>query len=383
LIYINTVDDIKHFELIGIISVSSIKRYVSATTMKTNYNKKVSRSILATIISLTVFCWINGEAFAQQLPIYSQYMMNAFLINPAVAGHEGYTSINITAREQWVGIKDAPGTYAVSAQTRLLKNSYVSRSSSIRKRKRMMSRSGRVGYGVYAFTDMAGAFSRTGISGTYSYHIPIEDAQLSMGVSLTGYQFSIDDDKIKVLDQDDALLMSSEKSAFVPDANFGIYFTNQNLYAGISAMQLFQSPLKIGSDKDGPGYKMIRHYFVTAGYRFEVARDILLEPSFLFKSTDKFIAQIDVNVKTYIQENYWAGISYRSGGSYGLVEESFNGKGSAAVIMGGFRVDKFYIGYAFDYTFNALGARSLGSHEIMAAVKFGDNARRYKWLNRY
>jgi len=26
---------------------------------------------------------------------------------------------------------------------------------------------------------------------------------------------------------------------------------------------------------------------------------------------------------------------------------------------------------------------SYGSHEFMVAIKFGDNARRYRWLNRY
>jgi type IX secretion system PorP/SprF family membrane protein len=342
---------------------------------------KASTKILGTLglIILTGIIQVN----AQQLPVYSQYMMNAFLLNPAVAGHEGYTAINVTAREQWLGMKDAPGTYAVSAQTRLLKNSFISRSSSIRKRKRVMSRSGRVGYGVYAFTDMAGAFTRSGVQGTYSYHIPMNSSQLSFGVSLTGYQFSINSDKIKLLDETDQMLYNTAKSAFVPDANFGVYFTNNNIYAGISAMQLFQSPLKIGSDKEGPGFKMMRHYFVTAGYRFEINPDLLLEPSFMLKTTEQFIAQVDVNAKMYIKEDYWVGLSYRTGGSYSLVNESFNGKGSAAIIMAGIKVDKFYVGYAFDYTFNAIGAKTLGSHEIMVAVKFGDNARRYRWLNRY
>jgi type IX secretion system PorP/SprF family membrane protein len=342
--------------------------------------KRLVKIILG-LMSLSLISYTTLKA--QQMPVYSQYMMNAFLLNPAVAGHEGYTAVNVTAREQWVGLKDAPSTYAVSAQTRLLKNSYISRSASINRRKRVMSRSGRVGYGVYAFTDMAGAFTRTGIQGTYSYHIPMDKSQLSFGVSLTGYQFGINDKKIKLLDESDALLLGTEKSALVPDANFGVYYTDQHIYAGISANQLFQSPLRIGSDTEGPGYKMMRHYFVTAGYRFEVSRDLLLEPSFLFKTTEKFIAQTDVNLKMYIKENYWVGASYRTGGSYGLVEESLSGKGSAAIIMGGIKVDKFYIGYAFDYTFNAIGARTMGSHEIMAAVKFGDNARRYRWLNRY
>ena len=343
----------------------------------------IPKGFLWLFLPVMIFLLPLSRLQAQQLPVYSQYMMNAFLLNPAVAGHEGYTAINVTAREQWVGLKDAPGTYAVSAQLRLLRNSFISRSASIRKRKRVMSRSGRVGYGMYAYTDMAGAFNRTGLQGTYSYHIPFRTSQLSFGVSLTGFQFRIDENKMILLDADDQLLLDTKKSALIPDANFGVYYTDAHLYAGVSAMQLFQSPLKMGAEKDGPGFKMMRHYFVMAGYRFEINRDLLMEPSFLLKTTDQFISQLDVNVKLYIKEYYWAGLSFRTGGSYSIVEESMNGKGSAAIIMGGVRIDKYYIGYAFDYTFNAIGARTLGSHEITAAVKFGDNARRYRWLNRY
>ncbi len=335
------------------------------------------------IVPLILIWTTDTQLIGQQLPVYSQYMMNAFLVNPAVAGHEGYTAINVTAREQWLGMKDAPGTYAVSAQTRLLKNSFISRSASIRKRKRVMSRSGRVGYGLYAYSDMAGAFNRTGVQGTYSFHIPFRTSQLSFGVSLTTFQFRIDENKMRLMDADDQLLLDTKRSAMIPDGNFGIYFSNAHLYTGVSAMQLFQSPLRMGGDDNGPGFRMVRHYFLTTGYRFEISKDLLIEPSFLFKTTEKFVAQVDVNLKTYIKEDYWAGISFRSGGSYSIVEESMNGKGSALILMGGLRVDKFYFGYAFDYTFNAIGARTLGSHEIMAAVKFGDNARRYRWLNRY
>jgi type IX secretion system PorP/SprF family membrane protein len=345
--------------------------------------RKHMKSLKLSFLLITLLTISGSDIMSQQLPIYSQYMMNGFLINPAVAGHEGYTAINITAREQWIGLKDAPGTYAISYQTRLLKNSYISRSASIRRRKRVMSRSGRVGYGGYAFTDMAGAFNRTGIQGTYAYHITMDKSQLSFGLSVTGYQFRIDESKIRLLEEDDAVMMNTEKSAFIPDANFGVYYSDQKLYAGISAMQLFQSPLKIGADKEGPGFKMIRHYYVTAGYRFELNENLLMEPSFLLKTTEKFVAQIDVNVKAYIKENYWAGISYRTGGSYSISEETLNGKGSSLIFMAGFRVEKIYFGYAVDYTFNAIGARTFGSHEIMAAIKFGDNARRYRWLNRY
>jgi hypothetical protein len=72
---------------------------------------------------LYIIIFLGGflaEASSQQVPLYSQYMLNGFLLNPAVAGSEGYTAVNLTAREQWIGMKHAPGTYALSFQTRIL-----------------------------------------------------------------------------------------------------------------------------------------------------------------------------------------------------------------------------------------------------------------------
>jgi len=83
---------------------------------------------------------LPGKLYSQQLPQYSQYMMSKFLINPAVAGSEGYTAFNLTAREQWIGLANSPRTYAISGQTRVLKNSFISRGSSIRKKRNAASR---------------------------------------------------------------------------------------------------------------------------------------------------------------------------------------------------------------------------------------------------
>ena len=53
------------------------------------------------------------DGWSQQVPLYSQYMLNGFLLNPAAAGSEGYTAVNLTAREQWIGLQNGPGTYAL------------------------------------------------------------------------------------------------------------------------------------------------------------------------------------------------------------------------------------------------------------------------------
>ena len=89
---------------------------------------------LRRILPAIVFSFIFGAAFAQQVPMYSQYIMNGFLINPSFAGRDGYTTVNLTVREQWVGLAGAPSTYAASFQTRILKNSFISKSTAVRKR---------------------------------------------------------------------------------------------------------------------------------------------------------------------------------------------------------------------------------------------------------
>lgn len=71
---------------------------------------------------------------AQQLPIYSQYLFNKYLINPAVAGADGYTSLNLTTRQQWTGYQGAPQTYSLSYNGRLLKQKYLIRDNIFDKR---------------------------------------------------------------------------------------------------------------------------------------------------------------------------------------------------------------------------------------------------------
>jgi len=73
---------------------------------------------LRSILPGIVLSFICAGTFAQQVPMYSQYIMNGFLINPSFAGRDGYTTVNLTVREQWVGLAGAPSTYAVSFRTR-------------------------------------------------------------------------------------------------------------------------------------------------------------------------------------------------------------------------------------------------------------------------
>lgn len=295
-------------------------------------------------------------------------MLNGFLINPAVAGSEGYTAINLTAREQWIGLPDGPSTYALSFQTRMLRKSYIAKSSSIKKRQRYSSRSGKVGIGGHIYSDRNGAIERTGLKLTYAYHLFFGNSQLSLGLSLTSFQLRLNDSKINLEDLNDDIWVNARGTAFIPDADMGIYYDTPNFYIGASADQLLEAIIKLG-DSGYDQYKLLRNYYVIAGYDIGVNDNFVITPSTLIKMSESGAFQADINVKLYYDQNYWAGLTYRTG--------------NALILMAGLRIDRFVFGYAFDISMTSIMKQSYGTHEFVFAARFGDSARRYRWLNRY
>lgn len=320
-------------------------------------------------ISIVMFLLPVGVA-GQQLPLYSQYYFNQYLLNPAVAGADGYTSFNLTAREQWLGYSGAPRTYSFSYQTRLLKRSYILKNTAIKTRIYRPKSDGKVGLGGYVFNDQNGLVNRTGIQFSYSYHIWLYGGtELSFGLAGTGFHFRIDEDKIQFEDPDDPILNSDlRKGVFIPDANFGIYILNYRYNFGFSVEQLFQSFAKIGNS----GYEnltMMRHYYLMGSYTIPVSPESDLQPNFIFRMSEQLKPQVDVGLKYLLKEDFWGGLSYRTP--------------DVIIASVGARFENLYFGYSFDYSFNEIQNVTYGSHEIMVAMKFGSTLRRYRWLDRY
>jgi type IX secretion system PorP/SprF family membrane protein len=325
------------------------------------------------IYILLVFTLLARGAVAQQQPIYSQYMMNPYLLNPAIAGYQGITEFNLTAREQWLGYSEGPSTYALSGQTRLLKTSFRNRNRMIKSKVRRRRPSGRVGFGGYIFNDINGSIRRTGFQGTYAYHIYVRDIQFSAGVSLSAFQFKADVKTSDLYDPiNDPLIVAGKVNADLsPDANLGFLVSGDNFYAGFSATSLFQSSIQFGIGNSQSAYRLVRHYYLLGGYKIQEKRsDYGFEPSVMLTFTEKLSWSLDLNSKVYYKENYWAGLSFRTTGT--------------AIVMFGMNYQQFYFGYAYDYTWGEVTTfNRMGSHEIMVGMRLGDSARRYRWLNRF
>ena len=323
------------------------------------------------VLLLAILPFLGQRAVAQQEPLFSQYMLDGYLVNPAMCGAEGVTAVNLTIRQQWAGYSQAPSTFALSAQTRIMRNSYRNRSRLIKTHIRRRRPSGRVGFGGYIFNDNNGRIHRTGLQGTYSYHINLRDVQLSFGASLIMFQFRAKVDPYDGADLNDPLL-AGKTSKFSPDATIGFLASSDTYYAGLSITSLFQSSIQFGR-KSNPetAYRLLRQYYIVGGYRYTPRRsDFSVEPSIMMTFTERFQFSIDVNVKGYYKQDYWAGLSYRSSG--------------AVIAMMGVKYRNYYFGYAFDYTYtDASNLSRFGSHEFMIGAKFGESARRYRWLNRF
>jgi type IX secretion system PorP/SprF family membrane protein len=328
---------------------------------------RVSRNILTALLLSFIF----GAVLGQQVPMYSQYIMNGFLINPSFAGRDGYTTVNLTVREQWVGMAGAPRTFAASFQTRILQNSYISKSTSVRKNIVKPTKGGKVGLGGYIFNDNNGIMKRTGIQLDYAYHISMGQSggypnDLAFGLAMTAYQFAVNTDGL-IYDHDDPLLNTYDRSVFIPDFNFGASFTTSRYYAGFAMTNLLRGSV-IFADTSSNKRAELGNFFLTGGMKFPLSSEFVLEPSAFIKASDMLLksVQMDLTARVFYKEDYWAGLSYRTN--------------DAIILLLGLKYDRFYFAYAFDFTLTDIRGHSFGTHEITLAVKFGESARRYRWI---
>ena len=171
-------------------------------------------------------------------------------------------------------------------------------------------------------------------------------------------------------DTDDPLLNNYDRSVFIPDFNFGASLTTTKYYVGFAMTNLLRGSLMF-ADTTNTKRNELGHYFLTGGIKFPLNRDWTLEPSAFIKSSDMLFKsiQMDLTTRVYFKEDYWAGLSWRTG--------------DAIILMMGLKYDRFYFAYAVDFTLTDIRKQSFGTHELTLAVKFGESARRYRWINAY
>lgn len=287
----------------------------------------------------SVICWLAFTTVkAQQLPQYTQYMLNEMAINPAVAGKDEFADARSNNRYQWTGITDAPRTYMLTVHGPI-------------KAKNM-------GLGMHLYTDIVGPTRRTGLSLAYAYHIKTgEDTHISMGLSAGVQQWGIDGDKLILRDGGDENLLTKYQTAYIPDFGAGIYFHKKDrFYIGFSAPQLYQSPINLYRNVDEKG-RIVTHFNLNGAYTFDLGEEFKLEPSFLVKYAMPAPPKIDVGVRAIYKNMVWLGGAYRHNDAF-------------TALVGYMFSNYLLVGYSYDFTTTSIRKYSSGTHELMLGIRF-------------
>lgn len=307
--------------------------------------KRIAFTTIAAIMLMT------SQSEAQQMPQFTQYMFNTYIINPAVGGTFNYYQIRYNNRFQWVGLKDAPQTYNISAYGPHGKKD--------------------MGFGGNFYYDVTGATSRTGGLFSYSYNMQITQSglRISGGISAGFLMYRADGSKFDYgegFDPNDPALYTNTKSVFTPDATVGVLLYDTRFFVGLSAHQLlgqklYQSNLTRVIEGETVSYyginKLKQHFMLSAGIMLNLNRDFDIEPSVLVKYMINSPIQLDLNAKVMYRKEFWGGLSFRW-------------QDGISILFGYNYQRRYLFGYSFDYSLTGLRTHSAGSHEIMIGYMF-------------
>lgn len=322
---------------------------------------------------------------AQQRPYYTQYIMNNYIINPAVAGIENYWDVKASYRLQWVGLQDAPVTTYLTIHGPLKKSDYDRESATSFHASGQNPRGEAYwqdytsaephhGIGFTMLNDRTGPLNRFAAYGTYSYHLGISPrASLAAGISVGFTNMSLDAGKLNfgTISVDPAVAGSGVINKIKPDISAGVWLYAKNYFLGIAAQQIIPQQIAFS---DNTVYlqkgKLLPHIFVSAGYRMQLSDDVSFLPSMLLRYISPLPPGFDVNAKFQYQDLLWAGASYR-------YQDGFAG-------MAGLNLNRnINIGYSYDVQTSNLNTVSRGTHEILIGFllgnRYGDWCPRNLW----
>ncbi len=273
------------------------------------------------------------DSFAQQQPIFTQYMFNGLVLNPAYSGSHESLTLTSSVRRQWAGIKGAPTTETFSAHSPLK----FTRSAA----------------GVMFTHDMVGVTNQSMVYATYAYRIPVsKNAKIAVGAlgGATFYRANLASlDVISQNNTPDASFAADERRV-LPNLGIGVYYYSKKTYIGLSMPTIINNKW---NNKDPMNQaKQERHYFLTAGYVFDLNPNLKLKPSFLVKWVENGPFQYDINANLLIHNILWVGASYRMQDSVdGLLQWNIN--------------DQLSFGYSYGYPTSALSSLQSGTHEVV------------------
>lgn len=285
--------------------------------------------------SLIVFLLIVvGSLYAQQDPSYTLYQYNMNIINPAYAGINEYSEINLNHRSQWVNLDGSPTTQSLSFGKPI---------------------NDKMGLGLSIVNDKVFVLKQTDVYIDYSYKLQVADStNLYFGLKAGGSFIDIDLNSLGIMN--DPVFMENV-NRFNPNIGLGFYLKGKKYYLNLSAPSLLKSKRY---EKDGVVVTNATdelHVYAGAGYTFNINDDVTLTPSLLSRFVTGAPASVDITATAGLYNIMDIGLSYR-------IDESVS-------FLGLFKTAHWvYIGYAYEATTTDVKDYSKGTHEVLLRFKF-------------
>lgn len=331
-------------------------------------------------LTLSILQLLVCSLSAQQRPYYTQYILNNYIINPAIAGIENYWDVKVSHRHQWVGLDGAPVTTYFTIQGPLNKNnlgrvnptSYHMQGENPRGKifmEEYHSTDPHHGLGLTILNDKAGPLNRFAFLATYAYHLPVGDkTSFSAGASLGIQNMRLESGMLDFGTQypvDPVVGSSTYLNNIKPDISLGVWLYNVKWFAGLAAQQIIPEKIGFNNGKLGGDSitlihgKLVPHLFLQGGYRILLGDDISFLPSLTLKYVKPVPLSVDINTKIQYRDIIWTGFSLRPQDGY-------------AVMLGVNFNSTINFGYSYDFTTSKLNAVTNGTHEIVLGFQLGN-----------
>ena len=248
--------------------------------------KKIITFIL--IIS-TTFLW------SQQDAQYTQYMYNMSVINPAYnTNNIGVANLGALHRTQWVGVDGSPKSSNIFAHTPLNEKIEV---------------------GFSLINDNIGdVLKENNLYADFAYKLDLEQNGtlafgLKAGVTLFDVNFNGFELESGDVFTDPDFAENINQSYF--NIGTGVFYNTENYYIGLSVPTILKSK---HLDRNNGKYQGTEqaHFYLTAGYVFEINELFKLKPAFMTKVVKGAPIKLDITANVLYNDRLEFGIGYRN-----------------------------------------------------------------------
>lgn len=292
------------------------------------------------LIGIALLLLPGLSVFSQQEAMFTHYMYNTLAINPAYAGTREAMTITALHRSQWLDFPGAPVTQTITMHSPVINE--------------------KIGVGLSATNDKIGPTRTTSVFGDFAYSLTLnEKSKLALGVKAGLNLFTANLIQLQTTQAGDNSFAANTQSQLLPNFGFGIYYSRERFYAGVSIPRLVQNDFISNTISGSTNlFSEQRHYFFIAGTMLDLSQDWKINPTALMKATAGTPLELDASVQFIYSSKITFGAMYRTGDA-------------AGVLVGYNLWEQLQAGYSFDWSFlNSTNRYNGGSHEIFLRYDF-------------